>query len=65
MEIKANVGLLPEDMNLYERLTGEEYLHFAGRMYRLPEEEVVARTTRWVRHNGLSRIAAAPSGGAW
>ncbi len=43
LEIKARVGLLPEDINLYERLTGEEYLRFAGRMYRLPEEEVVAR----------------------
>ena len=44
MDIKQSVGLLPEDLNLYERLTGEEFLHFAGRMYRLPEEEVVART---------------------
>ena len=43
LEIKARVGLLPEDINLYERLTGEEYLHFAGRMYRLPEADVVAR----------------------
>lgn len=43
LQIKASVGLLPEDLNLYERLTGEEFLHFAGRMYRLPEEEVVTR----------------------
>ena len=44
LEINARVGLLPEDLNLYERLSGEEYLQFAGRMYRLPEEEVVERT---------------------
>src|SRR5262245_60591502 len=30
--IKSIVGVLPEELPLYERLTGEEYLHFAGRM---------------------------------
>ena len=43
LEIRARVGLLPEDINLYERLTGEEYLQFAGRMYGLAEEDVVSR----------------------
>ncbi|MBI4863934.1 MAG: ABC transporter ATP-binding protein [Candidatus Riflebacteria bacterium] len=44
LAVKARVGLLPEDLNLYERLTGEEYLQFAGRMYRLPENDVISRS---------------------
>ena len=32
LELKRVIGVLPEELPLYERLTGEEYLHFAGRM---------------------------------
>jgi ABC-2 type transport system ATP-binding protein len=42
--IKRLIGVLPEELPLYERLTGEEYLHFAGRMYGLPREETRRRT---------------------
>ena len=35
LEIKQRIGVLPEELALYERLTGEEYLQFAGRMYGL------------------------------
>jgi ABC-2 type transport system ATP-binding protein len=42
--IKARIGVLPEELPLYERLTGEEYLHFAGRMYGLGREETRRRT---------------------
>jgi ABC-2 type transport system ATP-binding protein len=55
LEVKSRIGLLPEDMNLYERLTGEEYLQFAGRMYRLPEDDVRERT-----HQLLSVLELAP-----
>jgi ABC-2 type transport system ATP-binding protein len=44
LAIKAIVGVLPEELALYERLTGEEYLHFAGRMYGLSREEARRRT---------------------
>ena len=44
IEVKARIGLLPEDSNLYERLTGLEFLQFAGRMYRLSEDEVLTRS---------------------
>jgi ABC-2 type transport system ATP-binding protein len=43
LAIKRVVGLLPEELPLYERLTGEEYLHFAGRMFGLPRAEVRRR----------------------
>ena len=42
--IKRVIGVLPEELPLYERLTGEEYLHFAGRMYGLAREEARRRT---------------------
>jgi ABC-2 type transport system ATP-binding protein len=42
--IKARIGVLPEELPLYERLTGEEYLHFAGRMYGLSREDARRRT---------------------
>ena len=39
----ALIGVLPEELPLYERLTGEEYLHFAGRMYGLgPRRDAAA-----------------------
>jgi ABC-2 type transport system ATP-binding protein len=44
LEVKRNIGVLPEETNLYERLTGEEFLLFAGRMYGLPLDEARRRT---------------------
>jgi ABC-2 type transport system ATP-binding protein len=44
LEIKRLIGVLPEELPLYERLTGEEYLHFAGRMYGLDKAETRKRT---------------------
>jgi ABC-2 type transport system ATP-binding protein len=44
LEIKRVIGVLPEELPLYERLTGEEYLHFAGRMYGLDRPETRRRT---------------------
>jgi ABC-2 type transport system ATP-binding protein len=42
--IKRIIGVLPEELPLYDRLTGEEYLHFAGRMYGLGRDETRGRT---------------------
>jgi ABC-2 type transport system ATP-binding protein len=44
LAIKAQIGILPEELPLYDRLTGEEYLLFAGRMYGLPKAECRGRT---------------------
>ncbi len=43
LAVKGLIGVLPEELPLYERLTGEEYLQFAGRMYNLPRPEVTRR----------------------
>jgi ABC-2 type transport system ATP-binding protein len=40
---KRLIGVLPETLNLYERLTGRELVEFAGRLYDLPKAEVRRR----------------------
>jgi ABC-2 type transport system ATP-binding protein len=35
IEVKRQIGVVPEGMGLFERLTGSEYLEFVGRMYGL------------------------------
>ncbi|MBA0084521.1 MAG: ABC transporter ATP-binding protein, partial [Acidobacteria bacterium Pan2503] len=35
VEVKRQIGVVPEGMGLLDRLTGSEYLHFVGRMYGL------------------------------
>ncbi len=42
--VKGLIGILPEELTVYERLTGDEYLLFAGRMYGLPRAAARART---------------------
>jgi ABC-2 type transport system ATP-binding protein len=44
LAVKGLIGVLPEELFLYERLTGEEYLHFAGRMYGLSRDETRKRS---------------------
>ncbi len=43
LEVKRRIGVVPEDLNLFERLTGAEMLVFTGRMYGLRREEVAER----------------------
>src|SRR4029079_388426 len=52
--IKRVIGVLPEELPLYERLSGEEYLHFAGRMYGLSREETRRRTSELVEFLSLA-----------
>lgn len=42
--IKRVIGVLPEDLNLYERLTASEFLLFAAQMYGLPMAEAKRRS---------------------
>src|SRR2546421_5969272 len=44
LEVKRRIGVMPEDLNLFERLTGAEMLSFTGRMYGLQREEIAERT---------------------
>jgi ABC-2 type transport system ATP-binding protein len=44
LEVKRRIGVVPEDLNLFERLTGREMLTFTGRMYGLSKIEIAERT---------------------
>ena len=44
VEVKQQIGVVPEGMALFGRLTGAEYLTFAGRMYGLDSQTAVNRT---------------------
>lgn len=44
MEVKRRIGVVPEDLNLFERLTGAEMLAFTGRMYGLTRDEIGQRS---------------------
>jgi ABC-2 type transport system ATP-binding protein len=54
LDIKRVIGVLPEELPLYERLSGEEYLHFAGRMHGLSREETRRRTTELLEFLSLA-----------
>ncbi|MEO7714610.1 MAG: ABC transporter ATP-binding protein [Capsulimonas sp.] len=43
LAVKRAIGVLPEDLNLYERLTASEFLIFAGQMYGMPAAEAKRR----------------------
>jgi ABC-2 type transport system ATP-binding protein len=42
-EVKQHIGVVPEGMGLFVRLTGSEYLNFVGRMYGLDRETTAGR----------------------
>ena len=44
LEVKRRIGVVPEDLNLFERLTGGEMLAFTGRMYGLGRAEIAERS---------------------
>src|SRR3954464_5940571 len=44
LAVKARVGVVPEELSLFERLTGRQYLTFCGRMYGLSGDEAAARS---------------------
>jgi ABC-2 type transport system ATP-binding protein len=44
LEVKRQIGVVPEGMALFGRLTGAEYLNFVGRMYGLDRETAAKRT---------------------
>lgn len=50
---KKHVGVVPEDLALFDNLTAREYLTFIGRMYLLPRETVRERTDELLSLLGL------------
>tara|TARA_R110001592_G_scaffold353339_1_gene652100 strand:+ start:77 stop:847 length:771 start_codon:yes stop_codon:yes gene_type:complete len=54
LQIKRRIGVVPEDLCLFENLTAREYLAFVGRMYKLPAEVSLRRTEELLELLGLA-----------
>lgn len=55
IEVKQNIGVVPEGMALFGRLTGPEYLNFAGRMYGLDRQTASKRSAELLEFMQLDR----------
>jgi ABC-2 type transport system ATP-binding protein len=51
---KQRIGVIPEDLALFEHLTGREHLTFIGRMYLLPAATIHARIDELLQLLGLA-----------
>ena len=56
-EVKRMVGVLPDDLRLFERLTGEELLLYVGLLRRLERDVVVSRSEQLLDVLGLTEAA--------
>src|SRR5713226_1002699 len=43
LEVKSRMGVIPEDLALFDNLTAREYLTFVGRMYLMPRDTIRSR----------------------
>ena len=53
LSIKKRIGVVPEDLCLFENLTAKEYLTFIGRMYGMPKKTIAERREELVDLMGL------------
>ncbi len=53
LQIKEKMGVVPEDLALFDNLTAREYLTFVGRMYLLPRDTIRSRTNELLHLLGL------------
>jgi ABC-2 type transport system ATP-binding protein len=53
-ELKRQIGVVPEGMALFGRLTASEYLRFVGRMYGLDKATTLQRTTELLEFMNLA-----------
>ena len=54
VEVKRQIGVVPEGLALFGRLTAPEYLHFVGRMYGLDAATTAARTSELLEFMSLA-----------
>ncbi|ADO69943.1 ABC transporter ATP-binding protein [Stigmatella aurantiaca] len=59
LKVKSRIGMVPEELSLFERLTGRQYLTFCGRMYGLEGEEAAARAAELLELTELTYKAGA------
>jgi ABC-2 type transport system ATP-binding protein len=53
LEAKRRLGVIPEDLALFDNLTAREYLTFVGRMYLLPRDTIRSRIDELIPLFGL------------
>src|SRR5271154_559276 len=67
IDLKRRIGVLPEDLGLFDDLTVEEHLSLTGSVYGLAKDETRARTAQLLRalslEHGRHTFAAACSHG--
>jgi ABC-2 type transport system ATP-binding protein len=54
LAVKRRVGVVPENLALFDNLTAREYLTFVGRMYLLPRDVVRTRANELLSMMGLT-----------
>ncbi len=54
LEVKRRIGVVPEGLALFERLTGAQLLNFCGRMYGLDRTMAAQRTTELLEFMNLA-----------
>jgi ABC-2 type transport system ATP-binding protein len=54
IEAKRAIGVVSEELSLFDRLTGIEYLTFVGRMYGLDRKMIVSRSDELLELMGLT-----------
>jgi ABC-2 type transport system ATP-binding protein len=59
LAVKSRVGVVPEELSLFERLTGRQHLTFCGRMYGLSAEVAAARAEELLALTELTYKAGA------
>jgi len=57
LHARALMGVLPEYLNLYERLSGREFITFSGHMYGVPEATILQRREELLQVLGLASDA--------
>lgn len=58
LEVKRRIGIVPEELALFERLTGLQQLMFCGRMYGLSAEETRQRAMELLKLTDLEAAAS-------
>ncbi len=54
LEVKRRIGVVPEDLALFDNLTAREYLTFIGHMYLLPKDTIRSRSEELLDVLGLA-----------
>jgi ABC-2 type transport system ATP-binding protein len=54
VEVKRQIGVVPEGMALFGRLTGSEFLNFVGRMYGLDRQTAATRSSELLEFMDLA-----------